>query len=389
MRFYILAIFLSFSGLVVSQNLQPIPDENLRNELKKQGFVENESLYIPKTKGRLQLEIDGKGIENLDGLQYFQQVWKLTIRNNKIKSLDYLPPNLTVLDCSNNEITAFKNIPQNLDWLSINNNKLTELGPLPASLTGLSCSNNLLYHLPNLPSNLKWINFSNNPINLDSLPENYKKISCAQLWQNCLPYELRNWKILNSNITDTSWKIVGMQVIQSSRYSWGNGTELQTTDFKLKNGKLIASKTQIVRIKGESNATRKIKTKYSFNLSDLISILQDIFHQKMIFEFNLNDTLKVVNLADKKDGQTSFSSCEDCSGFGFMFKIYTKTDTLILNHGFEMEPSLQKVQDLVDIKPVLDWFYLHKLCSMTIPKNEIVRYYFNDKVLNGLINRLN
>jgi hypothetical protein len=384
---YLFLFFISISS-ISAQSLEPIPDEALRKELERQGFIVNESLYIPKTVGRLQLELDGKGIENLDGLQHFKQVWRLTIRNNKIKNLDHLPPNLTVLDCSYNEIEIFTNIPLRLDWLSIDNNKLVQLGPLPSSLTGISFANNNLQYLPTFPSNLKYINYSNNPIDVNSLPDNYKKISCLDLYQNCLAYNLRNWRILNSSLTDSSWIITGMQVIQSSNYSWGQGSQMQTTVFKLKKAHFIASKTQVIRKTRDTETTKYISTKYSFKLSDLTSILKDIFMQKMIIEFSINDTLKTVNLENKRDGQTNFGTCEDCSGHGFLYNIYTTTDTLSLSYGFQMEPSLQKGNELVDIKPILDWLYVHKLSTLTIPKNEIVKYYFNDKTLNGIIDRL-
>ena len=98
-------LFLTIFTEVTAQNLIYIPDINLRNELKEQGFFTGDSLDISKTLNEEDLNLFDVGIENLNGLQYFQQVRSLGISENRIKRLEYLPPNLRVLDCSNNEIS--------------------------------------------------------------------------------------------------------------------------------------------------------------------------------------------------------------------------------------------------------------------------------------------
>ncbi len=70
----LIILFYIFTFQVSAQNFIFIPDINLRNELDKEGYIKNDSLDIRKTQGRLQLELNDKGIENLEGLQYFNQV---------------------------------------------------------------------------------------------------------------------------------------------------------------------------------------------------------------------------------------------------------------------------------------------------------------------------
>jgi hypothetical protein len=180
-----------------SSVLKYIHDFNLRNELRLQGFTTNDSLDTKKIKGRLQLELIGKGIQNLDGLQYFKQVWRLIISNNKVNNINFLPPNLTVLDCSNNAILSIDSLPNYLDYFNCANNKIKSINKLPKSLTHFIFANNEMKYFPTLPQNIKWINFANNPILMDSLPLLYRSKPCTDISQNCLPYELIDWKILN------------------------------------------------------------------------------------------------------------------------------------------------------------------------------------------------
>ena len=70
-----LYLFLSLLTIQVSgQNLKFIPDYNLKCALKDKGLITNDSLDINKAQKIYELELNGKGIEDLNGLQYFKNL---------------------------------------------------------------------------------------------------------------------------------------------------------------------------------------------------------------------------------------------------------------------------------------------------------------------------
>jgi hypothetical protein len=385
----IIVLFFMLTIQVKAQKLIFIPDINLRNELKKEGFVTNDSLDIRKIQGRLQLELNNKGIENLDGLQYFKQVWRLVIDNNKIKTLDNLPPNLTVLSCSKNEIRLIDILPVNLKHLGCSNNKISSIKNLPPYLISFDFSNNLMNNMPLLPKTIQYINYSYNPILLDSLPKLFQSISCDDPSQNCLPYELMNWRILNSNIKDTLFKITRMTIILNSGYSWGFGSKVETINLKLKKSKLVAKKININRnydknVQPNMNDSCYItNVNYSVEVSKINQFLKDVYSNNMIVEIEIGDSLKLINLKHKKNGTTCFSDCSDCTSYNLQYIFYSLSDTIKLNYGFDSGlssgPTICSTNGPENIKSIIDWLYIYKLTNLTFDNHETINAYFNEK----------
>jgi Leucine-rich repeat (LRR) protein len=90
--------------------------------------------------------------------------------------------NLTILDCSCNNLTSLSNLPNGLTHLKCSRNNLTSLSNLPNSLTYLDCSNNNLTSLSNLPNSLTYLDCSNNNLTsidfLNQLPNLEKLVIC-------------------------------------------------------------------------------------------------------------------------------------------------------------------------------------------------------------------
>jgi len=74
------------------------------------------------------LNISNKGLTKLtklpDDIDKYTNLKILYCRENKITSLDNLPPTLKELYCYSNEITSLDNLPPTLEKLECNNNKL-------------------------------------------------------------------------------------------------------------------------------------------------------------------------------------------------------------------------------------------------------------------------
>lgn len=392
MKLIILLLLLNVQ--LLAQNLKAIPDANLRNELSAQGFVTNDSLDLIKTHGRLQLELINKGIENLEGLQYFEQLNGLHINNNKISRLDYLPPRLTDLFCANNAIEVIENLPKNLERLHCRNNKITTIKKLPTHLVWLDFSTNSLIQIPDLPTSLQYINYSNNPIPLNSLPTIFQKIKCEGHSQNCLPYELMNWKILNANIKDTALPITGMTIKLSASHGWEQGTTVEEINFKINKKQLVADQMKVFRDHNELAYPNKKdesyikKMKYKVEVSDINQLLKDIYLNKMVIEIQVGDSVKSINLKNKKNGSTCSFNCSDCTYYNLQYSIYSKSDSITLNYTFDSFLSsgvaICQENGMEDLRAILNWLYIYKLTNMTFYKHETTIKCFNRKNLERI-----
>lgn len=168
-----------------AQTYYTIPDVNLRNRLISNypTFMTSDGrLIVAAAKATSEdLNLDNAGIENADGIQFFESTGILRLRNNKLTSIPQLSfmKNLRRIYISNNQITTIPNLSAlyQLVDLYIINNKLTEIPTIvnKTTLEFLTCSNNHITELPNLSDlkNLKSLIISNNPINaLPDLSEN-------------------------------------------------------------------------------------------------------------------------------------------------------------------------------------------------------------------------
>jgi hypothetical protein len=382
------------------------------------GFL-NRDLLLDENKinGRLILELSNKKIENLDGLQYFKQVWWLDISYNKIEELKNLPPNLTRLECYRNEIKEFENLPSKLERFMCSYNKLETINNLPSHLKHLDCSNNLIKKITNLPDNLEFLNFSdnlvtnfprlpsslqsinyyNNPLDISTLPELYKNnIPCDHPNQNCIPYELVNWKLLSNNIKDTVFDILALNVTINVAHGWGMGKEIRKIYFVKKGKRLICKNENIHRTYGAFGAskeptTENKKNKHSINIEDLELFLKDLYNRKMIFEIRINDRLEKINLRTKRNGDPLCRSCIDCSSYTYKYEIYTTKDTIILNYHYAGENRIEICGNYIieiidgnlvpytkdrpeDIRAILNSLYINKLERLILNR----KYDFND-----------
>ena len=96
------------------------------------------------------INVDGKGIASLHGVEYFSALTELICNNNQLTTLDVSQNTvLTILQCDNNQLTVL-NVSYNtaLSALSCDGNQLTSLDlSYNTILSGLWCSDNQLTNL--------------------------------------------------------------------------------------------------------------------------------------------------------------------------------------------------------------------------------------------------
>ena len=374
---------------VSAQSLRCVPDVNLRKALSKidPRFIRNDSLDIEKIQGRLQLEMSDNGIEDLEGLQYFKNVWRLILYKNKIKLLHFLPPNLTDLECSNNSIERIDSLPVGLKHLRCKNNKISSIQNLPSNLLSLDFSNNSMKRIPQLPKSLQYINYSGNPITTRRLPKLFQRISCDDPAQNCMPYELMDWRILNVKIKDTSLAITGMTIKINSRYSWGFGRQSETINFAIHESNLVANQIEVnrefdkYRKPIQSDSIYLLNIDCSIEINNLRQILKNMYANEMSIQIQVGDTLKTINLKDKKNGETCLSSCSDCTVYSIQFIIFCKADTITLSYRFDsfLDNGLIicSTNGPENLKSFLNWLYVYKITNLALEKHPITINFFN------------
>ena len=130
----------------------------------------------------VEMHLTDKGIDSLQGIEYFTALQHLNCEENRLTELDIsLNSNLTVLRCDNNQLTKLDvSHNANLEWLKCNLNQLSELDVSNnINLQLLECAynqltkldvskNNELFHLDCHGNQLTELDISQN-INLEWL----------------------------------------------------------------------------------------------------------------------------------------------------------------------------------------------------------------------------
>lgn len=134
------------------------------------------------------LDVSNLGIQNLDGLQYFNSLQVFNCESNSLMTLPDLPPLLRALKCNFNQLVTLPTLPNTLEYLSCESNQLTSLPILPANLLELRCGMNNLSSLPSLPSALLNLKCNSNIITtLPALQNSLTELNCADNLINSLP----------------------------------------------------------------------------------------------------------------------------------------------------------------------------------------------------------
>lgn len=163
--------FLFFFFFSCNAIAQHIPDANFAAAIRAQcaTCIDANDDLTGAAASLTDLNVSGKNISNLSGIDGFIGINYLNCNNNQLISLPSLPNNLMTLFCDNNQLISLSDLPNSLVYLYCNNNQLTSLPALPNSLTTLYCGQNLLTNLFALPNNLITLSCSNN--RLTSLPD--------------------------------------------------------------------------------------------------------------------------------------------------------------------------------------------------------------------------
>jgi hypothetical protein len=114
------------------------------------------------------LDVSSSAIQDLSGVQYFDNLQNFDAHSNLLQSLPPLPSGITLMNINDNDLTDLAVLPPGLSQLYCSSNHLSSLPAMPLSLNVLSAGQNELISLPTLPPGLSFLEVSDNQ--LTSLP---------------------------------------------------------------------------------------------------------------------------------------------------------------------------------------------------------------------------
>ena len=139
--------FLPISAFAEVQTYVPLykfPDETFREYLEQ--FDKDDDTFLSTDERKVVKEINvyNKGIETLEGIEYFPNLFYLNCRKNQLTELDVSKnPALWCLECDENQLTSL-DVSQNAElvYLYCNSNNLTSLDVSQTAVTTLYANGN-------------------------------------------------------------------------------------------------------------------------------------------------------------------------------------------------------------------------------------------------------
>ena len=125
------------------------------------------------------LNLDGLGLNNIDGIEHFTNLESLSCKNNNLTSIPNLPNQLETLNLRSNNISYINPLPESLLYVDLRNNSLFTVPEFPDRIETLKLCFNNFSNIPNLPDSLRVLYFAyNNLVGLPTLPPLTEQVLC-------------------------------------------------------------------------------------------------------------------------------------------------------------------------------------------------------------------
>jgi len=173
---------LSISGTCTSASSTPVsvtaatctPTNSVRIGATFAAWLRSNSAYAPAMNGDFMdttnnnvisttiLTMNGVGLIDLNGVQYFANLQTLIARDNLLTSIPILPATLKELTLRNNLIAVITSLPDGLESLDLSQNPVAVLPAFPTSLRALYLNSNPnLTAIPTLPNGVYYLECTN------------------------------------------------------------------------------------------------------------------------------------------------------------------------------------------------------------------------------------
>ena len=151
------------------------------------------------------LNLDGLGLNNIDGIEYFTNLESLSCKNNNLTSIPELPNQLETLNLRSNNISNINPLPQSVLDVDLRNNSLVTVPAFPNQIETLKLCFNNFSNIPNLPDSLRVLYFAyNNLVGLPTLPPKTEQVLCYNNqieYIELIPESIEIFRIQNNNIS--------------------------------------------------------------------------------------------------------------------------------------------------------------------------------------------
>lgn len=323
--------------------------------------------------------LDWNEISNLEPLQNFSKLTKISFSGNQVEDLTPLA-NIETLEnitAINNKITTLEPLRklENIKYLTLDGNNITNLNPIInwTNLTDISIQNNQITEIPNMSKlkNLKSVNLSNNKIetleNLAQLPNVEKFQIDNNKLQNLQGIEqLSNLTILscsNNQITDISAlsnleKIENLNLnknqIQSIEQLQNNSNlkylyldNNYIFDFEsLKNQANLQKYTMYNQNVEVEIKDKIIQDKVLIPLPDLYANLYD--NSKFVYNKNAKTEVKGTNKYKIDDNQKYIEvNTQDLKNNGIVVTV-TDSENTLLNYQITADTTAPTINGVID-----------------------------------------
>ena len=152
-----------------------------------------------------ELNLDGLGLYNINGVELFSNLELLSCENNNLLSFPLLPNQISTLFAKWNNLNEILHLPPEIVTIDLRHNSINTIAYLPESVEDLKLCFNELTSLPNLPNNLEVLFCAYNDLtSLPALPNNVEQVLCYgnQIsGVDFLPESIATLSIQNNNLT--------------------------------------------------------------------------------------------------------------------------------------------------------------------------------------------
>ena len=166
------------------------------------------------------LNLDGLGLNNIDGIEHFTNLESLSCKNNNLTSIPDLPNQLETLNLRSNNISNINPLPESLLYVDLRNNSLFSVPEFPDQIETLKLCFNNFSNIPNLPDSLRVLYFAyNNLVGLPTLPPLTEQVLCYNnqiQYIELIPESLEIFRVQNNNISILPDIPSGIQTIDVS-----------------------------------------------------------------------------------------------------------------------------------------------------------------------------
>ena len=347
--------------------------------LANKGITDLSGIEVFADKDITWIFLDWNEISNLEPLQNFSKLTKISFSGNQVEDLTPLA-NIETLEnitAINNKITTLEPLRklENIKYLTLDGNNITNLNPIInwTNLTDISIQNNQITEIPNMSNlkNLKSVNFSNNKIetleNLAQLPNVEKFQIDNNKLQNLQGIEqLSNLTILscsNNQITDISAlsnleKIENLNLnknqIQSIEQLQNNSNlkylyldNNYIFDFEsLKNQANLQKYTMYNQNVEVEIKDKIIQDKVLIPLPDLYANLYD--NSKFVYNKNAKTEVKGTNKYKIDDNQKYIEvNTQDLKNNGIVVTV-TDSENTLLNYQITADTTAPTINGVID-----------------------------------------